>query len=241
MHFSPLFKTDEIYPLENFRRDIRQLAKYCDILTFRLIGGEPLLLKNLGEYVKVTRQYLPNTDLRIATNGLLIPSLPQKLLDTIRENNFKFDVTLYPPTVKICDKIKAVCTANKIMCNLVRVDSEGNFTVIMSLRGNNDPIKSQASCINDNCRFMRDGKLYKCPLDALSYRFAEKFGLENFPASSGVDLYAQNVSAMLAQLDNNPVELCHWCSERVRKIPWDLAGKPKLEDWLADPDELKNF
>lgn len=240
-HFSPLFKTNEIYPLENFRRDVRQLAKYCDILTFRLIGGEPLLLKNLDEYVKVARQYLPNTDLRIATNGLLIPSLPQKILDTIRENKFKFDVTLYPPTVKIFDKIKDVCTANRILCTIFPVGDENEFTVIMSLHGDNDPTKSQANCINANCRFLRDGKLYKCPLDALSYRFAEKFEPENFPASSGVDLYAQNVSAMLSHLDNNPVELCHWCSEHVRKIPWESAGKPKLEDWLADPDEIKNL
>ena len=239
-HFSPLFKPNEIYPLENFQRDIRQLAKCCDIITFRLIGGEPLLLKNLDEYIKITRRYLPNSSLRIATNGLLIPSLPQKILDAIRENSFEIDITLYPPTVKILDKIEAVCVPNEILCNLIPFDKPETFNVNMSLRGDSDPIKSQRVCVNDTCRFLRDGKIYKCPVEALSYRFAEKFGLENFPKPSGVDLYAQNVSEMLSMLDRNPVELCHWCSERTRKIPWEVARPPKLEDWLVNPDELTN-
>ncbi|MBR2518409.1 MAG: radical SAM protein [Selenomonadaceae bacterium] len=242
MHFAPLFKSNEIYPIENFRHDIHRLSQCCDIITFRLLGGEPLILKNLDEYINIARQYLPKTNLHIVTNGLLIPSLPPKILDAIRENNVIVDITLYRPTVKIVDKIKAVCRANKILSHFHSIDEgQGNFTVIMSLHGDNDPIKSQQVCINKNCRFLRDGKIYKCPVDALSYRFAEKFGIENFPESTGVDLYAPNVSDMLSTLDVSPVELCHWCSECVRKIPWDVAGNPKLEDWLADPDELKNF
>ncbi|MBR6713350.1 MAG: 4Fe-4S cluster-binding domain-containing protein [Selenomonadaceae bacterium] len=49
-HFSVLFNRKEIYPLETFRRDIRILSSKSDILRFRLLGGEPLLLNNLDKY-----------------------------------------------------------------------------------------------------------------------------------------------------------------------------------------------
>ena len=88
---------------------------------------------------------------------------------------------------------------------------------------------------------MRDGKIYKCPPDALNYKFMEKFGIENFPASTGADIYAQNFHFLLQMLEG-PIEMCYWCSEnKTRRIPWEPTNNPQLEDWLADPDEIKNF
>lgn len=240
-HFAGLFKTSETYPLETFRRDMRQLSQVCDVATFFLLGGEPFLLKNLDEYMKISRQYLPKSDLRIVTNGLLVPSVEQRIFDAIRENNFFLTISNYPPTAKIIDKIKSVLTANKIR-HEVRgsVDDKGGFNVFMTFQGNNNPQKSRAVCCNDGCRFMRNGKIYKCPIDALSYRFAERFGLKDFPKATGVDLYASNFASLIPMLDAN-IEMCHWCGEKVRKIPWETSNKPKLEDWLADPMNLKIF
>ena len=103
----------------------------------------------------------------------------------------------------------------------------------------NNPEKSRVACFNDNCKFLRDGKIYKCPIDALSYRFAEKFGLKDYPKATGADIYAPNFLSMFRML-NGDVEMCHWCGEQARFIPWELVNNPKLEDWLADPDELKS-
>ena len=80
-HFSVLFNQSEIYPLETFRRDVRRISQVCDIRLFRLLGGEPLLLKNLDRYITIAREYLPKTDLRIVTNGLLIPQVSKKILE----------------------------------------------------------------------------------------------------------------------------------------------------------------
>jgi len=239
-HFAGLFKTSEVYPLETFRRDVRQLSQVCNVATFFLLGGEPLLLKNLDEYMKISRQYLKQSDLRIVMNGLLVPTVEQKILDAIRENNFFVSISNYPPTAKMIDKIKAVLDANKIR-HEVRgaIEDSGGFNVFMTFRSDNNPLKARAVCCNDGCRFMRDGRIYKCPIDALSFRFAERFKIKNYPKATGVDLYAPNFAALLPMLDGN-VEMCHWCSETVRKIPWTTSNNPKLEDWLADPAELQN-
>ena len=238
-HFAKLFSHDEIYPLENFRRDVGKLSQICDIVRFRLLGGEPLLLKNLDEYIKITRQYFPKTNLRLVTNGLLIPSLPQKILDSIRENNCILDISPYQPTVKIADKIKDILKANRIVA---RFDdcAISKFVVFLTLHSGNNPEKARTKCLDDVCRFLRNGKIYKCPPDALSYRFAEKFGIENFPAATGIDINAPNFSLLLRMLDGN-VEMCSWCSDKERWEPWEVSNKPVLEEWLADPSEIKNF
>ena len=238
-HFAPLFNQNEIYPLEAFRRDIRRLSQICDIISFRLLGGEPLLLKNIDEYIKITRQYFQKSNLGIVTNVLLLPAISKKIFDALRENNFIVYVTAYPPTIKILDNIKAVLNKNNILYNIS--DSIKNFGVCLTFHNGNDTQKSRRHCVgNDNCRFLRDGKLYKCPIDALKFRFEEKFGIEGLPTATSVDIYSSNFSLLLKMLDGD-VEMCSWCSEQVPWLPWEKTNNPKLEDWLADPDEIKNF
>lgn len=239
-HFAVFFKPDEIYPLETFRRDVRRLSQMCDVIAFRLLGGEPLLLKNLDKYIKIARQYLPKSNLGIVTNGLLIPSLPQKILDSLRKNDFMVYVSVYEPTTKILDKIKAVLEGNKIFHKLSKPVKE--FGIFITLHSGNNPKQARKFCAgNEPCRFLRDGKIYKCPPDALKYRLVERFGIEGLPEATSVDLYAPNFPLLLKKLDGN-VEMCYWCSEqKTRRIQWEVSNKPKLEDWLAEPEEIKKF
>ena len=237
-HFSNLFKANEIYPLENFRRDVRQLSQVCDVTTFFLLGGEPLIMKNFDEYMDIARQYFPTSFLGILTNGLQIPSLPQKILRSMSENNFIVHISVYPQTVKIAEQIKSVLYSNNISYKFRKSDADKKFRAFMTLHAGNDPNKARKVCGNNNCRFLRDGRIYKCPIDALSYRFAERFGLKNYPKATSVDIYSPNFASLLEMLDGN-VEMCGWCAEEIREFPWEPSKKPKLEDWLANPDEVK--
>ena len=238
-HFASLFKQNEIYPFENFRRDVRRFSEVADVISFALLGGEPLLLKNLDKYIRITRKYFPKTNLRVLTNGLLIPKMSQAVIEALVETKAVVSVSVYPPTLKMIDKIKTVLDSNKIFCDICSPIQQ--FGVFLTLHGDNKPEQARKYCAgNDICRFMRDGKIYKCPPDALNYRLTERFGLKNLPPATGVDLYASNFSSLIQMLDGN-VEMCHWCSEQpTRWIPWQTASKPKLEDWLADPAELQN-
>ncbi len=237
-HFANFSVTEEFYPLENFRRDMEQLSRTCDLLVFRLMGGESMLMENFDEYINFTRQCLPNVEMEILTNGTLIPTLPQKMLDALRENHCYLEISTYPPTMKVADKIKALLDANEIRYHFSELIEKFNAT--LTLNDSHNPSVSRKFCCNDYCRTVRNGKIYKCPPDAFSYKFAERFGIEGFPQSVGIDIYAPNFSSMFDMLDGN-VEMCYWCSERAREIPWQPTNNPRLEDWLADPDELKNF
>lgn len=236
-HFANFYYDDEFYPLENFKRDMCRIAQIFDIPTFRLLGGEPFILKNVDDYLGTAKKYFPNVYLGIITNGLLIPSLPQKTIDTIRKTKCTLHISVYPPTAKIFDKIKARLDENSIPYKLRLVKS---FWAQMTLNAGNDPVKAMKACRCGRARSLRNGKIYKCPIDAASYKFVKKFGIEGYSSPTGVDIYSPNCSSLIQMLDDD-VELCHWCSEKYREFPWSTSNKPQIEDYLSDPDELKNF
>ena len=238
-HFANLFNDNDFYALEDFKRDLRRVSETTDVLRLRLMGGEPLLLKNLDQYIKIARKYLPKTALRLVTNGLLIPSTPQYILDALRENKFVVDISMYKPTLKIMDKIVSILQTNKIMFQKITGDIE-TFDVYLTLRSGHNMSKVLVNCNSKYCRFIRNGKIYKCPLDALSFKFAERFNVKNFPNSVGVDIFSSNYTANLEKLDG-AVELCGWCSETFRKIDWKPENHPKITDWLVNPDEVENL
>lgn len=237
-HYSNIFDDSDIYQIEDFTRDIKRIADNVDILTFYILGGEPLKLKNLDAYLKITKRFLPNTNLRLITNGLLIPKISQNILDSIRENDFKVEISMYPPTVKIRAEIAAVLEKNDIPY-LMRPEVK-TFNAFLTLHGGHNPVKARAACANNICRFLRNGKIYKCPVDALSFKFTERFGIKNFPAATGIDIFAKNFCAQIEMLDGN-VELCTWCNETARLVDWTPENNPKITDWLADPAEIENF
>ena len=237
-HFANFSCAKDFYPTEIFRRDVRQLARNCDVLHFRLLGGEPFLMKNFDEYLNVLRQNLPRSDLGVVTNGLLIPSLDKKIFEALRKNKCFVYISAYPPTLNIIDKIQAVLESNEI-CFDVGAPTHW-FRVFLTGHAGNDTRRAREYCCNDICRSLYRGKIYKCPPDAFHFKLKEKFGENILPAATGVDIYSQNLSSLLQMLDGD-VEMCRWCSDHPRKIPWEVIGSPKLEDWLADPDELNAF
>ncbi len=237
-HFAPLFGKRDFYDLDQFRCDIRKLSEKADVITVRLMGGEPLIKEDFGEYIKIARQYLPNSNIRIATNALPIPSLPQSLLDLIRDSKVCIDITLYPPTQKIIDKIKGILDKNHIVYNnsmLYHRHSKviETFSRILKLHPQSNPMSALARCGSQNCRFLRKGKLYKCPVDALIFKYSETYKLDSFPPSMGIDIYAENFVALLRKLDHEPVALCAWCSETPQQFKWLAPSKCVMEDWLV--------
>ena len=237
-HFAPLFNDDEFYDIEDFRRDIRALSEKVDLIDIRLMGGEPFLKKDIADYIEITRHYMPKTNIRIATNALLIPSLAQSTLDSIRDNDAQIDISLYQPTMKVIDKVKNILDENHIVYNNSTLTERYanviiNFGKGLSRKATNDPNLALAKCGSKNCHLLRDGKLYKCPRDALIYKFADTFDIHDFPAPMGIDIHAENFTAMLRQLDTLPIEMCKTCG-KGKSVKWEAPSKCVKEEWLID-------
>ena len=66
--------------LEEFKKDIVRLKQLFSFIgTFKLMGGEPLLHTQLDKIVEIVRMYFPDSEIEIATNGLLIPKLSDEM------------------------------------------------------------------------------------------------------------------------------------------------------------------
>lgn len=233
-HFSNLFDRNEVYDFNQFSADLRMLSNRVLFSILYLLGGEPFLNPNLVDYLYAARAILPDCDIVLVTNGLLIPQQSDEVIDALRRTGIFVEISLYPPTAAIVEKIQERLSGTGVGC-CIRAERQ-EFMAFLGTEGTSDPLISQQVCGNAFCRYVRNGKLYKCPVDALSYKYQEKFHV-NRPESQGIDLYAYDFERMLPLLDE-PIQLCRYCKENIRVFPWKAAKHPAKEDWFGLADEV---
>lgn len=235
MHFSNLCKESKFPDIVELERDIKRIAElYDNIVIFRLLGGEPLLNKNLYQCIKVIRKYFPKCELRITTNGLLIPKQDNILFQTMREQHVIFDITPYPPTVESADEIEAKLDAETIPHGQI-VGNLSKFRKSLTLRNTNNPEKAKEICGSKHCHFLRNGKIAKCPLIIMLEDFNAYYGM-NIKADNDIfDIYEEKSGEELKKkLDSNSA-LCCQCPDYEVFIDWERTyNNAEMEDWIAE-------
>ena len=212
-HFAPLFTDKDFYDIKEFTHDVQRISEKFDVTRFRLLGGEPLKKHDLADYIKVSAKYLP-----------------PHLLKIIRENKIIVDISMYPPTEKIFDQISDILNRNEI--KFIRQRAVNFFSLALTLNSGHDKQLSRVACTMDQCRLIRDGKFYKCPFDALIHRYKQFFNIDELPTrDSSVDIYNPDVVTLLDGLEGN-IELCGYCNELARQIPWQASNNHRKEDWI---------
>lgn len=95
-HFSPL--AQEFYlDLQDFKNDIGRLAALtgAKLGQMFLLGGEPLLHPQLMQFFQIAREFFPNTQIIIITNGILLPEQPDEFWLACKKSNIRIWVSLY--------------------------------------------------------------------------------------------------------------------------------------------------
>lgn len=232
-HYAPLVKKSLQPDKKQFERDLLQLKKYIfDIDKIRILGGEPLLNKDIEFYVRVSREVYPESEIRIATNGLLVKQMPDSLFETMKNYNVGFDISSYPP---IADKLDTII--DFIESKGVDVGASpivNNFYMRYSLEYNNQPEKEFELCFQSMCHNLYYGKIASCFLPFMQHYFNDAFG-ENMPEEGYVDLYEDGLTTRkLKERLYAPLKRCGYCG-RAKKIDWKQAEKePVLSDWVVD-------
>ncbi len=238
--FCNLQNGGSFYDYDSYCSDLRQMKKlFWGIEKIRLMGGEPFLTPNLIEYVKYTKSLFPDSDIRIVTNGLLIPDYPDASLRELSAIGCRIEISGYPPTIKAKKQI-----ADKLNRNRVRF----LFGVPMLLfwknilsKGRRDPESAFANCPFTHCHMMGDGKLSPCSFAYCIGRFNEHFGTD-YPEDDYIDLYAPDLDAWeVRRRVSEPHGMCACCSPVFVPIPWKGHCSPesaKPEDWLIRPNRF---
>ena len=230
-HFSPLFGIDEVYQLENLKRDMRHLSRHCDVSTIRIVGGEPFLLKNLDEYLRTIKKYFPQSLIRVLSNGLLIPTVPRKVFEYISQEKISIEISEYPPTTKIKSKLVDIFKTHDIP--FLFSEPVQTFRTLLRLEpGLSNPETAMRVCPCSFSRYIRDGRLYKCPIDALHPRFNEKFpnAMKLPKNAASIDIFDPNFTELIDLLDE-PVEMCGYCPEKPTQFDWTIDHNPSADNW----------
>lgn len=231
-HFSSIYKAESILQYMQFVGELKQIRKIGKFVRIRLLGGEPLMVPELGQYITIARELFPETDIEIVTNGLLIPRLTKELLEMMRMCRISMVITPYKPTMQLKDQIRETLDSHEIWWNFDG-DMITEFSRQFTLENSHNGYEASKKCISSGCLFLRNGKIYKCPIAGLANDFMNFYHLQTVP-ETGISIYddIQKVYKEIKKCAKTPTAICNYCSEEVEMIPWQVNHEACLEEWL---------
>jgi hypothetical protein len=229
-HFSPLAAPAFADP-HSFRRDMTQLSKlFVNVDMIRLLGGEPLLHPTPEAFVEIAREIFPATSLWIVTNGTRLKAMPARFWDACRKANVKLQLSLYPPMEKSLGAMQELCSSNAVPLDILRVST---FFLGANIRGDSDPQAAMKYCRSMfYCPFLKDSRLYVCPIPANVHYFNKKFGT-SVAEAAGIDIFDRAIDGRkILELLDTPVETCRFCSCDWTRIPWQDIRPVRAEHYI---------
>lgn len=230
-HFANLYHAGDMIHFDTYCRDLEQLCQKVNIYQFNMLGGEALLNEKITDYLDFTRRVLPYADIRLITNGLLIPTQKEDFFISCIKNNILVEISEYPPTFRMESRIISVLEQHGITYKIRKDISK--FMKNISLSGKADKYEAMRNCLQDGCNILRDGKLYKCPFEALGNRFFEHFQLD-IRLQGGVDIYDKGLDwkKLIYNYEKEPVDACKYCGEG-EWFPWEYSNTPTVDEWIV--------
>ncbi len=190
-HFAPLAYNNIMkYDISVFEQDLYELETKFRIREIRLLGGEPFLLDNLIEYVRICHNIFPATHILIVTNGILEDKI-NYLLQYCKDNdinNIEISVSMYPDHVKY--KNKSIHSRNVVLFRKLNLTTEPINNMIKEVKRN---------CLSSHCISLFHGRLYLCPimknLSTLEKSFNLNFNIGEDDMS--IDIYKHTASEII--------------------------------------------
>jgi len=180
----------------NLIEDVTYWKQYVNPIRLQLLGGEPLLIKNLDKIITHCRDAFPKTDLRLFTNGLLL-NKHKYLLKTLKDTNCILVISVHSVEKKYKDLLMAailnflgnetISGTEKSIVSFAKVyETQGVKIELRNMVTNwnrlytkdfkpyhSDPTEAHTICRWDHCTQLYKGKLYKCPQAAFLSDFIE--------------------------------------------------------------------
>lgn len=230
--FSNLAKEKRFYEFEEYARDMERMRElFRHINKIRLMGGEPLLNPRVADYAEKARELFPQSDIRIVTNGLLLPSFDEEKLKQLKRADVKFDISNYPPTRKLKAEIEDKLSRAGIAYDL-GFPMNWFFRNILE-HPSDDPAPAFRNCIFTHCHMLGHGRLAPCSYAYCIGRFNERFGTD-YPETDFFDIYSDITGEEIVKAFSAPHEFCKCCGKGIVPMKWEghvFAKDARPEDW----------
>jgi hypothetical protein len=228
-HFSSI-ASKWFVDLKHLSADLDRMSRlFGNIARIRLMGGEPLLHAGVTEAIAEARRFFPRADIRLVTNGVLLPKMDERFWRACKDNGVVIDMTRYPIPLDVAG-IRRLAAESEVR---IAVVERKEFVSCMNLNGDSDPHAAMKNCRSHwYCPFLQEGMLYACSMPATAHYFNARFNTA-IPADGGINIHDGGMTGWhILSLLERPVPACRYCAAEWGKFDW-AASKREIGEWQA--------
>lgn len=240
-HFSPLANS-EFCDLETLEKSLKKLSLFKkDIGTIQILGGEPLLNKDLSKMINLIRYYFEDVTLNLITNGILLfkeNDLPFNFWSSCKKNKVNLKVTKYPLSIDY-NVIKNLCTKNNVNFEIFADRSEGErgwHRFLLKETGSDvwvfkSKLFKLLSCRSKNCFQLVGNRIFPCSHVAYVHHL-NKFFKSNFKQRKNdyIEVDKLKSSLQLRKLMLFSIPFCNYCGAGYPETKWNKS-KFQPDEW----------
>lgn len=233
IHFSPLVPGNQFADYKQVEADLRRLHDLVPYIErIHILGGEPLLNKELYRYLDLTREVYPYAAIAIVTNGLLLRNIDSSLIDSIKKNNVSIWISLYPPMFQ---QIQQIIEKLKVLDIAVVVSAPiKEFAYAFDEKGGHAKGIQRINC---TCPNLYKGKLAICPPVAYIEYFNKEFQKDIDAEQGKIDIYDEALTfEMVQERLHTPIEICDKClfvsREDAVTLEWSQTREKSYDDYV---------
>jgi hypothetical protein len=197
---------------------VGRMSQFLVADVVKIMGGEPLLHPELPTMLRVLRESGIGERVRLFTNGLLLPSMPEAFWEALDELTIS-NYTSAPVKPAVLAMVRGRAKRHDFVLNVKPVDE---FTQVLSPRFERDGERTQRTferCwLRHRCLVVRDHRFYMCTRAAYADDFLHRVAHEPPPepldrSRDGIAIDTLDLAAALETYLNRdePLGACRYC------------------------------
>ena len=203
------------------------------IKRIRIIGGEPLLNKELNKYLYMIRKIYPKSNIRVITNGILVTDMKDDLITAFKDTSAKLIITSYLPLIGKLDKINDFLKDKEIDYEISEIVTD--FQKIYDYTGKQNMELSFNACHwKGACATLYENQIAPCFVPFVIKNLSENFHL-NIGTSGTLKLDSDKLNKeKIRKLFNTPFDMCRSCAPRGITSKWEICDDNSINniyDW----------
>lgn len=234
--FAPLAET-EFVNVEQLKKDFKRLGELFDGTAERiyLIGGEPLLHKEVTECMCIARDNFQDSDINLFTNGLLLKKMNDEFWSICRDKQIGIIVTRYPIGVNY-DELKLYVQRKDVSFQFAGTSKDYKYmsNIGIDVEGKQNPEDSFIHCYEaNNCIKLRDGRLYTCTRPAAIYKFNKYFNMDlQVSEEDFIDIYSAQDADEILDFLRHPIPFCRYCNQNEHRVSREWTHTTRnIDEW----------